>query len=313
MLDLQNPEIKVDEIMTRIQEKVRLARLRPFPEVGTGGSALPDSSLLFGQLLAELRETAQVGTRLPPMSRMHGLKRKLAEPVAKAFLRIAQLITREQRAFNQGALGALQALKTLGERLEQDSARNAKRVEELAANMTQRLDELETRLETKWETKLETKLQANLSETKTQIETGRRELGQKIDPLRAAISLQEQRLTLLLEEARKRLPEPFDGEQLRRFADEVPRLRDAGYLAFEDAFRGSPAEIRERVSIYLPKLREAQAGTDPAPILDLGCGRGELLEVLRDHGLKASGVDSNVAAIEKCRALDLEVMAGDAF
>src|SRR5205807_3907985 len=42
-------------------------------------------------------------------------------------------------------------------------------------------------------------------------------------------------------------------------------------------------------------------------------GRGELLEVLRDAGMKASGVDSNTAAIEICRRSNLEVVQGDLF
>jgi O-antigen chain-terminating methyltransferase len=70
--------------------------------------------------------------------------------------------------------------------------------------------------------------------------------------------------------------------------------------------------IKKRVAVYLPALREG-AGPERRPIFDFGCGRGELLELLRDEGLPASGVDSNRAAVDKCRAQGLDASAGDAF
>src|ERR1700737_2519203 len=109
MLDVQNPDIKVDEIMQRIQEKVRLRREHAVPRQAGTGAPVPADSLIFNQLLAQARDTAQVGVNVPPMSRTHGLKRRLAAAVAKAFLRLAQLITRDQRAFNQAVVAALQA------------------------------------------------------------------------------------------------------------------------------------------------------------------------------------------------------------
>ena len=117
---------------------------------------------------------------------------------------------------------------------------------------------------------------------------------------------------MFLEEARRRLPEPLDREQLHRLADEAAHLEDARYLTFEDAFRGSREEIKKRVAVYLPVLREG-SGPDRRPILDVGCGRGELLEVLREHGLPASGIDSNRAAVEQCQVRGLDAAASDAF
>lgn len=296
MLDIQNPEIKVDEIMQRIQEKVRLRREHPAAQPARS-PVPPDSSPAFTQMLAQARDTAQVGANLPPMSRTSGLKRTLATSVGKAFLRIAQLITRDQRAFNQIVIEALQALD---ERMGRDRAQAAQGIEQLNARdsaLAQRLDELE----------------ATLRAVADEDARERRAHGLKLDQVRVATSLQERRLTVLLEEARKRLPKPLDEGQLQKFADELPHVADAGYLAFEDAFRGSPQEIKERMSVYLPKLREAEAGTEQAPILDLGCGRGELLDLLGEHGLKASGIDSNAAAVDKCRERKLDVTLGDAF
>jgi ubiquinone/menaquinone biosynthesis C-methylase UbiE len=88
---------------------------------------------------------------------------------------------------------------------------------------------------------------------------------------------------------------------------------DALYLAFEDAFRGPREEIKRRQSVYLTFLKEAQAGTPQLPILDLGCGRGEWLELLRDHDLTAHGRDHNSAMVACCRALGLDAEQREAL
>jgi O-antigen chain-terminating methyltransferase len=139
------------------------------------------------------------------------------------------------------------------------------------------------------------------------------ETATKLGQLRTSISLQERRLDSLLQDARRRLPAPLDSDQLEAMAAEAPHVWDATYLHFEDGFRGSREDIKQRVSEYLPKLRAAGAGTPDRPILDLGCGRGELLEVLRADGLTGSGVDMNRAAVEQCREHGLSVELRDAF
>ena len=85
---------------------------------------------------------------------------------------------------------------------------------------------------------------------------------------------------------------------------------DALYASLEDVLRGTPDEIKEQVKVYLPVLNDAGITTD---ILDVGCGRGELLEVLRDAGLQAKGVDTNLIQIERCKALSLDVVEREAL
>ena len=60
-------------------------------------------------------------------------------------------------------------------------------------------------------------------------------------------------------------------------------------------------------------MREAGAGTAEAPVVDVGCGRGEWLELLRDHGLVGWGIDINSDFIESCRKCDLNVVESDAL
>jgi SAM-dependent methyltransferase len=79
---------------------------------------------------------------------------------------------------------------------------------------------------------------------------------------------------------------------------EVSADEDGGavYRSFEDVFRGSEEFIRERQRRFLPLLREH------GPVLDFGCGRGEMLDLLRDEGIEAVGIDSDAGMLDRCRA-----------
>ena len=83
------------------------------------------------------------------------------------------------------------------------------------------------------------------------------------------------------------------------------------YHAFEDAFRGSQALVESRLQVYLPWVRRSLAGMSDPVWLDLGCGRGEWLRLLRQEGIQALGVDSNEGQAEAARAAGLDVATGD--
>ena len=84
-----------------------------------------------------------------------------------------------------------------------------------------------------------------------------------------------------------------------------PPAADTAYVAFENAFRGPREEIRDRLRDYLPLF------SGLAPVLDLGCGRGEFLELLREAKVEARGVEGNAAAAAACRGAGLDVEHGD--
>jgi len=79
------------------------------------------------------------------------------------------------------------------------------------------------------------------------------------------------------------------------------------YVGFEDRFRGSQDEIRGRLADYVPLLASA------SDVVDIGCGRGELLELLRQQGVRARGVDTNDGMVQLCRSRGLDVEQGDAL
>ena len=74
----------------------------------------------------------------------------------------------------------------------------------------------------------------------------------------------------------------------------------AFYVEFEDKFRGARADIQARLEVYLPYLQPL-IGDASAHVVDVGCGRGEWLELLDKQGIRATGIDMNAAMVELCR------------
>jgi O-antigen chain-terminating methyltransferase len=75
---------------------------------------------------------------------------------------------------------------------------------------------------------------------------------------------------------------------------------DEYYVDLEDLFRGSQDEIEARLQPYLP-LIEGNAGLPKdKPAIDLGCGRGEWLDLLSRHSFETVGVDLNPQFISDC-------------
>jgi O-antigen chain-terminating methyltransferase len=86
-----------------------------------------------------------------------------------------------------------------------------------------------------------------------------------------------------------------------------PLEPEIDYAGFEDHFRGSEEDIKARQRIYLPYFRGR------ADVLDIGCGRGEFLELLREDGIAARGVDLDLDMVLQCRDKHLDVAMADAF
>lgn len=90
-------------------------------------------------------------------------------------------------------------------------------------------------------------------------------------------------------------------------------MSDNFYRAFEDLHRGSRDLIRKRQEIYLPFISPLKGLYPQCPALDLGCGRGEWLELIRSEGFLARGVDLDEGMLQACQALDLPAEYGDAL
>jgi 2-polyprenyl-3-methyl-5-hydroxy-6-metoxy-1,4-benzoquinol methylase len=134
------------------------------------------------------------------------------------------------------------------------------------------------------------------------------EIFRQVNEHKRSLIAQHHRLVLLLKEFRKRFGgEPFVPKHIETVIQEEDHLLDALYVSFEDQFRGSREDIKNRVKIYLPLIYQAGAGSDDTPVLDIGCGRGELLELFKEEGISARGVDLNRVMVNECKELGLHV------
>jgi O-antigen chain-terminating methyltransferase len=121
--------------------------------------------------------------------------------------------------------------------------------------------------------------------------------------------MQERRLTVLLEQITHNSA-TANTSVAEVAAAEEDHLLDALYASFEDEFRGTREEVSRRLQVYIPILKEAGI---TGSVLDIGCGRGEWLQLLETEAIKAQGLDRNRVFIEQCRAAGLDVVENDAL
>jgi SAM-dependent methyltransferase len=88
---------------------------------------------------------------------------------------------------------------------------------------------------------------------------------------------------------------------------------DGFYRAFEDKHRGSREQIKNRQRVYLPLVSPLAHVYPGVQTIDLGCGRGEWLELLGELGFDARGVDLNDGMLQECRDRGLHVATEDAL
>lgn len=91
------------------------------------------------------------------------------------------------------------------------------------------------------------------------------------------------------------------------------------YVALEDRFRGGADLIRERQQVYVPVVQRsiraalASSATLDAVFLDIGCGRGEWLSLLRDHQIPCRGVDMNAEMVRICQRSGHDAVCANAL
>lgn len=112
-----------------------------------------------------------------------------------------------------------------------------------------------------------------------------------------------------MESARR---EAKQAEDVASAGEARARMLDQLYASFEERFRGPEELVRQRVAPYVDVVREAGAGGLDAPVIDIGCGRGEWLQLLRENGLSAKGIDRNQVFAAEVAAKGDEVIIEDA-
>lgn len=128
---------------------------------------------------------------------------------------------------------------------------------------------------------------------------------------RQDLLVQQQRVNLLLDKL-QRAGIDGGGDLEAELATHADDRLDSFYLAFENECRGEEQEIREQLSVYLPRLSGSGVSAE-TPLLDIGSGRGEWLALLRDNAIPSRGVDISQVLVDHCRQRDLDVILADAM
>ena len=316
------PSITVDKLAQKIREDV--ARRHKFTEnpLGMTGNSTPISSSLVNYIKTLLNDAefqTQVPSSLPDKIDRFPFNLKF---VQKFLLALYGFLFKKQRVVNHDLIQALReslsANQQLSEQitglqssfaklyeLQQVLEERLSAIEGSLASVEERLAVSDTRLNS-----AEKHFTSRLFAIENRFEAIERrframnEQNSKNDTyIKSNLAQQKRLVNRFLEEVQ--LPAHSGKEKLQ--IDEKTHLLDAFYVALEDEFRGSREEIRNRLKVYLP-LVEAVGNH---PIVDLGCGRGEWLELLHESGYVSTGVDLNRVMIEQCQAKGIEIVESD--
>jgi len=90
-------------------------------------------------------------------------------------------------------------------------------------------------------------------------------------------------------------------------------ILSAQYVSFENTFRGTREDIKQRAAHYLDGLDSSDVKATNGLVLDLGCGRGEWLEVLAEHGYRGRGIDLNRVMVGEAKERGFDAVEADAL
>ena len=117
-------------------------------------------------------------------------------------------------------------------------------------------------------------------------------------------NIQQEVCSLRSELQKKRIPQVFVETPF------YPQSQDFSfYTAFQKAFRGEKDVIKERLRIYLDYIPQASS----YPVLELGAGRGEFLELLKEHSIPCIGVDVNEDFVNFLKSKGFQIFKEDAI
>jgi SAM-dependent methyltransferase len=385
MPPMADRDLDIDALSANIRAEIDRRRgqaAAPDDAQRSGAVALVPERDRVRSLLEQAQRVANVGATVPPFGVFGPLRRRLAQLVTRTAYYFLQVITVDQRVFNNLLVDALttisnglrhgeSGLATGLTNLERAIAEGETRIERSLAqqrtDLQQALILSDARL-----SQLEVALRPfdarvrQLEETLAPFDARLRQLEETLAPFDARLRQLEEALTpfdarlrqleaavgplgarldrvegLASDERLRELRRAVDGLRLEatehsrrvgtlleeihtpkstarsrqkpRVATEAEPMSEALYVAFEEEFRGTREEIVERQRVYLPIVQHAGLGADDSPILDIGCGRGEWLELLQQNDLRARGVDLNSFFVEQGRQRGLDIAREDAL
>jgi 2-polyprenyl-3-methyl-5-hydroxy-6-metoxy-1,4-benzoquinol methylase len=314
--------VDTDELTAILQEVRDRVRAR-HADVPASAGALPDLMPLLHARDAAEAKVASIGTVNP---RAGGPLNWLAQRAKKAIARALDWHVREQVEFNRNVMACVQATLEALEEIRRSAA-----LEELKDIRTHWVD-----WHREWEHKLmvnEMKLLRGLAELNAAFQ---HRAGLTESSFRDQVKAQHADFTAVLENTQRRLWSDLESVRLEYerlihaelrvirqraavgataaaepAATQAPRPSpaplDFDYGRFAERFRGSEDYVKKGQQFYLPYF------TGRRSVLDIGCGRGEFLELMRDAGVEARGIELSQESVDLCRHKGLQAERADLF
>ena len=299
--------MKLAETLSALRERIQQRVEGRAPEVPD--FRLPSLEALAGRHQADEKWAAQVGTVNP---RPPGLHNKLVQALKHLVARSMRWFVRPQREFDRAVLDAMDEIR----QLFADQNRNLLVLAQVTEAADRARREVPAELERLHETvgtqhrSLDGRIMANV----TRLDDALQEIQQNITRHRDEhLKLHAEGKQWLEEEVRlvRQRLRNLTGADVASGTSTgglgAPAVPAFDYPYFERRFRGSEQEVRERQKAYVEFFRQR------GPVLDLACGRGEFLSLLRENGIAGRGVDRDADMAARCREQDLEVACGDVF
>lgn len=254
--------------------------------------------------LHEAAAVAHVGTDIPPDARL--------KPVKQALLAAVRPVTSHQRPFNEQILAAISGLADSVGASVRDvelQKQHTTRIQAGVATFDLTLDEL---VEDVRQLSARTAGLADaVNDLRSEVAEGIAAQSQQIGAVRSELATIRSKQNLVFRTARAALAAGgLEVDQLTELSRELTKGYEELYEDLEDTFRGTREAVQAKVAPYIDDVRSVMGR---GPVVDVGCGRGEWLELLRDAEIEAYGVDSNEVVVERCVARGLDARFGDAL
>jgi len=299
---IKNPvhEIEAEEFMSKIRQTVTDRRITGLDSQRANLRHKNTSSSYFNwhQLDANIdiaEYHADVHNKVFSFLRFHRLIRWMIRLASRVILYLSKVVTITQIRFNRSVLQTLRLLRNGTRDFEEIS--NARYSEQ-----QKRIDQLVVELN---------ELVVELNEKDNEKDKKISHLEKIISYTRINMLQQEIRLNDLLNDGGRYKPDQSYSGILDSPAEDADRFLEPLFISLYNEFRGTREEIKEQQKTYLPLLEEAGAGTKDRPVLDIGCGRYEWLELLRDHGFIARGIEKKRLLVEQGSAQGFDVIEAD--
>jgi SAM-dependent methyltransferase len=129
--------------------------------------------------------------------------------------------------------------------------------------------------------------------------------------LRVHANLIRSDLDRMVRDLRSSVPPEVGQETIEDLVADGSGRSDEFYERFEDKMRGTADAVRSRLEPYIADLEERRelGGL----VIDIGCGRGEWLELLDANGFESLGIDTNEEAVARCTGRGLKAIVADAI